>query len=331
MARDLSKPIEFVRFVVTAEEGGMRLDHLLAARVTWRSRTDVQRRILAGTVLVNGQPRRKATAVHSGDRIDVLVDGPATEPTQMDAIPIQVIYEDDVLIVLNKAPGTVVHPVGRHVNDTLVNALHIRHHKLGLSGAVPPMIVHRLDRDTSGVLVLAKDEQVRKILGSAFESREVRKTYLAIVRGEVVPASFHVNEPIGPHPTLDSKVMMACVQDGRPAETSFEVLERHASHTLLRCRPHTGRQHQIRVHLMHAGHPILCDHLYGQPGPLLASDLVDDHPDPHARLLSRQALHAESLEFEHPLTHEILRMEAELPADLACMLDRMPPPPAGHP
>lgn len=329
MPRDLSKPPQSVAFTVLRLEDGMRLDAWLPLRVTWRSRADIQRRIERGAVRVNGMVRRKSWRVRTKDRVEILVDGPASIPTPMDEIPIRILFEDAWIIALDKAPGTVVHPAGRHVNDTIVSALHVRHSRTpGASGA-PPMIVHRLDQDTSGVLVLAKDGEVRKILGAAFESRRVEKTYLAIAAGRIEPDEFSIDLPIGPAPEGTSKVAMACTADGRPSRTGVQVIERHARYTLVRCRPLTGRQHQIRVHLAAAGHPLLCDPLYGDPGPLTAGDLSDDHPDPGAVILDRLALHGESLRFRHPATGEPVALYAPVPRDLARLPDALPGPPPG--
>jgi 23S rRNA pseudouridine1911/1915/1917 synthase len=242
----------------------------------------------------------------------------------MDEIPLEILFEDPWLIVLNKAAGSIVHPVGRHVNDTIVSALHVRFHAQPTKQGVPPMIVHRLDRDTSGVLVLAKDEDVRKTLGLAFESRDVRKTYLAVVEGDIEETEFSVDKPIGPDPAGDSKILRACTDEGKAAVTHFERLEHHPKHTLLRCRPQTGRQHQIRVHLQFKGHPILCDRLYGKAEPVSAGDLSPNHPAPDVTVLDRQALHSESLSITHPVTGQSLLLYAPSPADLMRLLDHVP-------
>ena len=303
----------------------MRLDTWLSTKVTWRSRSDLQKRIERGDVTVNGQRSRKGQRVHPADLVVIQVDGPARTPTDMAAVPLHILFEDEWIIALNKVSGTVVHPVGQHVNDTIVSALHVRHHQQERPGQVPPMIVHRLDRDTSGVLVLAKDEQVRKQLGMDFETRRMRKMYLAVADGVVEHDQWIIDEPIGPDPSGRHKAAMACVPDGKPSLTEVEVLEKHPRHSIVRCRPHTGRQHQIRVHLSHVGHPILCDQLYGTRGPLRAGDLDDRHPAPDIELLDRQALHAEALDFQHPITQRLIRLRAPLPEDMATLVHRIPP------
>jgi len=321
-ARDLSQPIREISYVVEPQEAGRRLDTWLQDRITWRSRSDLQRRIMEERVLVDDQPVRKGTRVRSGQRIRVLVEqGPCTDSVPIDQIPIRVLFEDRWLIVLDKAPGTVVHPVGRHVMDTVVNALHVRHHAgEGVVGDVPPMIVHRLDRETSGVLVLAKDELARKRLGADFENRRVTKRYLAVVSGPVTPTCGTIDLPIGPDRDAEIKLKVACVRDGRPSRTGYEVAAGNDLLSLVRCYPRTGRQHQIRVHLAAIGHPVLCDKLYGTPTPVTAGMLDPHAPDPDRVLIDRQALHAERLDFVHPVTGEELVMEAALPADMRALL-----------
>jgi 23S rRNA pseudouridine1911/1915/1917 synthase len=320
--RDLSQPLREVVYRVADNDTGQRLDAWIKGRVTWRSRSDIQRRIAEGRVLVDGRTARKNDRVQAGQEVKVLVDeGPATQVVPVDDIPLVVLLEDPWLIALDKAPGTVVHPVGRHVMDTIVNALHVRHHRgEGIPGAEPPMIVHRLDRDTSGVLVLAKDEEARKALGRDFETRRVQKTYLAVVTGIVEPDQGTIDLAIGPDPEGEIRLKVACVPDGRPSRTDFEVLRRGAGITLLRARPHTGRQHQIRVHLSTIGHPILGDRLYGHPGPVRVRDLDPGAQDPDRVLLDRQALHAETLRFRHPRTGDDVFLEAPLPLDLRSLV-----------
>lgn len=319
--RDLSEPLREVVYAVEPAEAGQRLDTWLQSRVTWRSRADLQRRIREGRVLVDGKTSRKGVKLKPGQQVRVMVDGPATLEVPVEEIPLRVLFEDQWIVVLDKAPGTVVHPVGQHVMDTIVNALHVRHHAgEGVRGPEPPMIVHRLDRDTSGVLVLAKDEQVRKRLGGDFEDRRVEKSYLAIVSGPIRDDSGTIDLPIGPDPDSEIKLKVACVADGKPSRTDYEVVRRTELLTLVRCRPRTGRQHQIRVHLAALGHPILCDRLYGDPTPVTAGMLDRAATDGTRVLLDRQALHAERLTITHPVSGERLTFEAPLPDDLSCLL-----------
>ena len=320
--RDLSRPRSEVTYRVPAEDQGKRLDSWLRSQVTWRSRADLQKRIAHGRVLVDGLPARKGARLLADQEVTVLVDeGPATDPVPLEDIPLRVVFEDPWLVVLDKAPGTVVHPVGRHVMDTIVNALHVRHHRGdGVPGKEPPMIVHRIDRDTSGVLVLAKDEEVRKTLGRDFEERRVEKSYLAVVSGPTRDDSGIIEAAIGPDPDSEIRLKVACVANGRPARTEWELVQRTELLSLLRCHPMTGRQHQIRVHLAEIGHPILCDRLYGDASPIRAGDLDPNARDPEHVLLDRQALHAERLLITHPVTGDPLQLEAPLPDDLAGLL-----------
>lgn len=319
--RDLSEPLRELVYAVEPADAGQRLDTWLQSRVTWRSRADLQRRIVAGRVMVDGVPARKGVKLKPGQRVLVMVDVPANGKVPIHDIPLRVIHEDEWIIVLDKAPGTVVHPVGRHVMDTIVNALHVRHRAgEGTPGPEPPMIVHRLDRDTSGVLVLAKEEGARKRLGADFEKRRVEKSYLAVVSGPVRNASGTIELPIGPDLESDIRLKVACVADGKPSLTEYEVVRHTDLVSLVRCRPRTGRQHQIRVHLAALGHPILCDGLYGDPTPVTAAMLDPAAPVPGRVVLDRQALHAESLAFTHPGSGEPMNFEAPLPADLAALV-----------
>lgn len=316
-ARDLSRPLTRVSWIVPGAAAGLRLDHWLRERAPWRSRNDLQRRIAGGRVLVDDTPARKALRLRAGQKVAILVDeGPAAEPVPLERIPLRVIWEDPWLVALDKAPGTVVHPVGRHVTDTVINAVHLRYRATG----VRPLIVHRLDRDTSGVLVLAKDMASRRLLGRAFEERRVQKTYLALTAGRPRPGHGVLDRPIGPDPESGIRLKVACVPDGKPSRTGYRVLASPGAFSLVRCSPHTGRQHQIRVHLADAGHPILGDRLYGTPPPLYRGDLgLPGNPrDP---VLHRQALHAAELSFPHPRTGRRVVLTAPLAPDLAALME----------
>jgi len=322
MPRDLSEPLSEVAFLVKADETGARLDTWLQSRVSWRSRSDLQRRIHDGRVLVDGRPARKSTRLREGQEVRVAVDrGPATEEVPVEDIPIDVLYEDQWIIVLDKAPGIVVHPVGRHVMDTYVNALHARHQRgQGIPGDCAPMIAHRLDRDTSGVLVLAKSEHARRELGRDFEERRVEKTYLAVVSGPMRELTGTIDLPIGPDVSAEIRLKVACVDDGKPSRTDWELVRSTDLISLVRCYPRTGRQHQIRVHLAAIGHPVLCDRLYGDPSPITAGVLDPDAAVPDHVLLARQSLHAERLVIKHPITGALMTFTADLPGDMAAVI-----------
>jgi 23S rRNA pseudouridine1911/1915/1917 synthase len=318
--KDLSRPTTELSRTVGEAESGARLDHVLAAWITWRSRNDLQERIRSRTVLVNGSPAKAASRVRAGDVITVQVAPPADARVDPDSIPLRVLHEEPLFVVLDKPAGAVIHPVGQYVLDTLMNVLHARYRAEG----VVPMVVHRLDKDTSGVLVVAKDEEARKVLGAAFEGRDVRKEYLAIVRG-VLAGDRDVDLPIGPDPSGVNKTKMACVPTGRPSLTSIRVEERFATATLVRCVPHTGRQHQIRVHLAAIGHPILADALYGGGAVATAGELGIAEADPAEVVLARQALHAARLVVPHPRTGDRMTFDAPPSPDLERLLARLRP------
>ena len=319
---DLSRPQE--RWVLDVEAGddGKRLDAFLAARLPWRSRTAVQRLIHEGGVERRGRAGRPGERVRAGDAITLRVAAPADAHPDPSAIPLQILHEDEWLVALDKQPGVLVHPVGRHRTDTLISALHARYRREGAADRVPKLC-HRLDRDTSGVWVVALDDRVRAQLGADFAGRRVAKEYRALVRGVVREDAFAVRLPIGRDP--DSPVRLkrrtGPAPDAQPAWTDVTVLDRYAGATLVACVPRTGRTHQIRVHLDGIGHPVLGDPLYGPQArperwtaPGHGCEPLRDAAG--AVVLDRHALHAARLAFTHPITGERLTLEAPLPPDL---------------
>jgi len=323
------KPLEFE---VKARMEGKRIDAYLASRFTDYSRRVVQRIIDAGGVLVNGRPVKASYHVRPGDLICIrLPELPDTTPEPED-IPIEVVYEDDLLTVVNKPPGMVTHPARGNWRGTLVNAL--QHHFDALStlaGENRPGIVHRLDRDTTGLLVVAKDDQTHRKLALQFELRTVHKAYLALVSGVPERDSDYIEQPIGFHPTSREKMAIRAVSGGgKEAVTFYEVVERFHGYALVRCQPQTGRTHQIRVHLTHIGHPILADKLYSGRdritlgdvlGPARAEAVAADQCE--VTLIDRQALHAHVLRFQHPATGKELSLTAPLPEDFARTLQAL--------
>lgn len=313
MVKDLSQIIDRVVLEVSADDAGVRIDHFLGDRVGWRSRTELQERVKAGTVTVNGQSVKPSQRLKKGDVVTIHVkarDLPDQDPGRID---VEIVHEDDAICVVNKQPGLMVHPAGLHVYDTLMNALWLRYKSL--PGAVEPHVVHRLDKDTSGVIVVARTPEIKKTLQQHFEDRGPKKTYLAICRGRVGFDRESVDLPLDRDPKADIKLKMTVREGGLPSLTEFETVERFAEFTLMRCSPHTGRQHQIRVHLAAIGHPILTDPLYGDPRSMGFADGTE--------LLRRQALHAESLTFDHPVTKERVRFAAPLAADMQRVLDAL--------
>jgi 23S rRNA pseudouridine1911/1915/1917 synthase len=301
---------DVMRFEVTSAEAGQRLDAALAS-LAGVSRSQVQRWIGAGRVLLDGVAGRSRSRVAAGNV--VLASRPAPVPTDVVAeeIPIRVLYEDEDLVVVDKAAGMVVHPAPGHSTGTLVNAL--LHHCRGLAeigGELRPGIVHRLDRGTSGVLVVAKNDAAHGGLAAQFHDHTIGRVYRAFVRVRVGADEGRIERAIGRHRT-DRKRMSVRTREGRAAITNWTVTERYprSGMTLLEIRPETGRTHQIRVHLASAGMPIVGDAVYGKA---VAAKRLADEP-----ALERQALHAAVLGFTHPRTGERLSFEAPLPEDLA--------------
>jgi len=295
------------------EEGRVRLDRFLADRVAGLSRSAAQRLIAEGQVTVNGEPVKAGYRVRPGDVVAIsLPTGEPQAPTA-EAIPLAVVYEDEWLLVVDKPAGMVVHPAPGHTTGTLVNALLAHCPALATSGQERPGIVHRLDRDTSGLLLVAKEEQVRRALQRQFKTRQVRKVYLALLDGLLQPVRGRIEAPLGRDPRHRQR--FAVLPDGREAVTDYRVLEQFAhpsgpaagDYTLVEAEPKTGRTHQIRVHLAAIGHPVVGDRVYGRRRTHLP--------------LSRQFLHAWRLEFVHPHSGQRLEFETPLPAELSAVLE----------
>jgi 23S rRNA pseudouridine1911/1915/1917 synthase len=306
----LSLPAEATRPFV-----GQRLDVFLAA-VLQRSRTQVQALLKQG--LVEMQPATaKAQAsyrLREGDAVTIApsVPVPAEAEPSGEAIPLDIIYEDDALIALNKQPGLVVHPAAGHWSGTLVNALihHCGSQLAGRGGQERLGIVHRLDKDTSGLILIAKTDEVHERLSAAFQAREVKKVYRALCQGIFRRASGELRGPIGRHPVHRKKMAVSKNPErSKTAWTDYRVLKQGRSGAEVECVLHTGRTHQIRVHLSHLGHPILGDTLYGRGAS------VNDF------CAARQMLHAARIEIAHPITGKLLQLEAPLPADYALIRD----------
>ena len=299
-------------FTIPPEDAGRRLDRYLVGTLAGISRTHVQQFIAGGAVLVNGRVSKPGYALRTGDTI--LVDlshlAPQASRAQARPLPLDIVYEDDDLLVINKAPGMVVHPAPGHRDDTLVNALLARYPALQEGNSSErPGIVHRLDRDTSGLLLVAKNARAQAALIEQMRQHEIVKRYLALVEGVIALDQGSIDAPIGRDPR--HRQQMAIIATGsREARTHFRVLERFARHTLLLIQLETGRTHQIRVHLKAIGHPVVGDPTYGSGNTIRGSSL------------HRQFLHASQLHFTHPISGIHLDLEAPLPDDLRAVLER---------
>lgn len=297
------------RLEVTPEEEGERLDRYLVGRLAGLSRATVQKLIEEGDVLVNHAPARSSYRVAQGDVVEVSLR-PAEREAEAVPIPLDVLYEDGAIVVLNKPAGLVVHPAHGHVSDTLVNALLARYPELQSWPAEEgfPGLVHRLDRDTSGVLLVARTVPVRDALRAQFEAGTVRKVYLALVIGRPRLNRARIEAPIA-RDTRERKRMAVASEGGREAITEYEVIEPLGSYALLEVRPVTGRTHQIRVHLAAIGHPVVGDRVYG--------------PERQRLALDRVFLHAAELTFRHPISGDEMTFRAPLPPELEEVLSRL--------
>jgi 23S rRNA pseudouridine1911/1915/1917 synthase len=308
-----STPIA-VTFDVTSEDSGERLDVLVSRRVPGMSRAQAQVLIAAGRVELAGQVVRASTKGKLGMRVDVRPLPPPPSAAAPEDLPLEVLHEDPFLVVLVKAAGMVVHPAAGHAGGTLVNALRFRaslHTELEPDATERPGIVHRLDKDTSGVMVVAKTVAAREGLIAQFQAHDLERAYVAIVQGQ--PQSvFSLDTLHGRHP-VDRKRFSTRVTRGRRAVTHVRVLESLHASSLVECRLETGRTHQIRVHLAEHGYPVLADPMYGRSS-------RDPRVARAAELVGRQALHARTLGFRHPITAERMLFEAPPPADFETAL-----------
>lgn len=301
-----------MQFSVTNELAGRRLDHALHHQFPEFSRARLQDWIKCGRVLVNGAPARSSRVLRERDRIDVEPAELTPLRAEPEAIPLLVLYEDADFLAIDKPAGMVVHAGAGSHTGTLVNALLGRFQSLsGLGGDLRPGIVHRLDRFTSGVILVAKNDAAHRALAALFAGRQVEKTYLALVHGSVKADRGRIEKPIARDPRHRTR-MTARLGHGRAAWTEYRVLQRFAAFTYLEVRIGTGRTHQIRVHLSSIGHPVAGDRLYGAP----ANSAV--HPPP-----GRFFLHAHRIRFQHPFTAQPLEIAAPLPADLQQWMEQL--------
>lgn len=293
--------------IVPADSAGQRIDKFLAEIFPDLSRSFIQRLIEEGMVTVNDKPAKASTRINSGDAIKLEI--PPARPLELvpEAIPLNVVFEDDDLLVVDKPPGLVVHPAPGHATGTLVHALLGRYPELHVGAEIRPGIVHRLDKDTSGLMVIAKTDRALASLAQQIKDRTVLKEYLVLVHGRLPVKQGVIDAPIGRDPRR--RQMMAVVPSGRPARTHYRVLQEFDRYTLVIARLETGRTHQIRVHFASIGHPVAGDAVYGPK----KSDLP----------LTRQFLHAHRLGFRSPSSGQWLEFTSPLPPNLANVLAQL--------
>ena len=304
---------------VAADNEGERLDAFLAAHIDGWSRARLQRLIEEADVLVNGLAVKSSYKLHLHDEIEVELTPPPSSTFAPENIPLDIVYEDDDLIVVNKPAGIVVHPAAGVSSGTLANALAFHFEKLSTSGGVArPGIVHRLDKGTSGLMVVAKTESAHENIADQFRDREIFKSYVALVHGQVEKRTGQIDQPIARD--RGNRTRMAVVRGGRPSVSIYRVRKRFERFTLLNIELKTGRTHQIRVHLAWLKHPVVGDDAYG-------SGRDKTIPDHQFRMviakLGRQFLHAEQLGFRHPKTGADMRFTADLPTELQAVLSEI--------
>jgi len=323
-----SELYEHFRFTVDRGQSLLRIDKFLASRIENASRTKVQYAAEAGNILVNGKSVKSNYKVKPGDIVSVVLPHPPREIELIPQdIPITIIYEDDDLLMVNKNPGMVVHPGYGNYTGTLVNALafHLKDNPLFASGELRPGLVHRIDKDTSGVLVIAKNELAMNILARQFFNRTSDRKYIALVWGTLKEEEGTITGNIGRNPR-DRKQMFVFEDgsDGKHAVTHYKVIERLGYVTLVECKLETGRTHQIRAHFKHIGHPLFNDQLYGGNEILKGTTFskYKQFVQNCFKIIPRQALHAKSLAFEHPSTKKWMTFDSELPDDMMQVIEK---------
>ena len=296
--------------LLTADRSGERADAALARLAPDLTRSAAQRLLEEGRVLREGRPLRKNDKLQAGDVLALDLPEPQPVALEPEDIPLDIVYEDNDLLVINKPKGLVVHPAAGHWSGTLVNALlyHCRDSLSGINGELRPGIVHRIDKDTSGLLIVAKNDFAHQALAAQLQDHTLARTYVCLVVGGVREDSGVIDAPIGRHPT-DRKKMAVTEKNSRHAVTHWRVLERFPGYTLLECRLETGRTHQIRVHMAYRNHPSVGDTVYGRPKPELGQD--------------SQCLHARALTFRHPRTAETMTLTCPLPDYFTRLLEAL--------
>ncbi len=304
--------MEYFDTLIKAEESGERIDALLVRNMEQFSRSQIQKLLDQGLVTLKGKALKKNYRCTAGDEILVLIPELQEIPLLAQQIPIDVVYEDKDLIVINKERGMVVHPAAGHPDGTLVNALlhHCGDSLSGIGGEKRPGIVHRIDKDTSGLLIVAKNDFAHAALSAQLSDHSLHRVYEAVARGNFRESSGTVDRPIGRHP-VDRKRMAVTEKNSKSAVTHWELLASYKSYSHIRCILETGRTHQIRVHMASIGHPLLGDGLYGSPSP--------------EKGLEGQCLHARELVFIHPRSGEEIHLETDLPEYFKRVLEKLGP------
>ncbi|MBP8002693.1 MAG: RluA family pseudouridine synthase [Chloroflexi bacterium] len=297
---------------ITLNAIGERLDRALAIAMPDLSRTQIQKLIKEGDIQLNGQPVKSSLRLEHPEQVLVTLPEIVVTELKPEAIPLDIRYEDDDILLINKPAGMVVHPAVGHETGTLVHAVLAHCPDLpGIGGEIRPGIVHRLDKDTSGLMLVAKNDKALRFLQKQFKERTIEKTYMALVEGDIQPPTAFIDAPIGRDPRQRKKMAVIRSQSftSRSAQTSYQLVTSYEAFSLIQCQPHTGRTHQIRVHLAFLGYPIVGDTVYGRRKQTLP--------------LGRHFLHAAALSFLRPSDKQHLSFEAELPADLQAVLDNL--------
>ena len=316
--------IKEVTFDIKKVFDDKRIDRYLASRLPDYSRTFLQKLVKEGAVLVNGRTVKSSYDIQKGDLISVRV--PVFEESKVvpEDIPINIVYEDDYLMLINKPYDMVVHPAGGHPSGTLVNALAFHCQNLSqVNGPLKAGIVHRLDRDTSGIMLTIKSDAVHSHIAMQFEKRYVKKEYLAVVEGELMLDSDEISLPIARH-MIDTQKMAVRHDIGKEAVSIYEVIERFRGYTLVKVMPKTGRTHQIRVHMRAIGHPVVADYMYSNQESCYLSDLLQKEREPgEVPIIERQALHAHRIEFFHPIQNKKMEFEVDMPEDISALVNAL--------
>lgn len=302
--------METLNFNITEENSNIRIDRYLAEQCPDLSRSYIQKLVKDGAVFVNNRQIKANYKVQPQDQVILTIPDMQVPDILPENIPLDILYEDQWLLVVNKPKDMVVHPSAGHMEGTLVNAVmaHCGEHLSGINGVLRPGIVHRIDKDTTGALLICKDDTVHRDLAEQLKVHSIKRRYRAIVQGNLKDDQGTVDAPIGRHPT-DRKKMAVNYKNGKEAVTHYQVLERFGNATYIECRLETGRTHQIRVHMASLGHPLLGDTIYGSS------------KNPYH--LQGQALHAMILGFVHPITREYLEFQAPLPEYFIKLLDKL--------